>query len=71
MNLEDLADRDRAETLPCTYCGVAAGEQCVIRGTDQPLRNFAAHISRLEAAGVLHAPLDSRELAARHERTPR
>lgn len=71
MNLEDAADRDQALTVPCTWCNAQPGEVCVRRGTDDPLLNIAAHLSRMHAAGVMHAPLDSRELRATHERTPR
>lgn len=62
MNLEDQADRDRALTVTCPYCNAQPDEVCVRKGTSEPLQNFAAHPSRLDAAGVVHAPLDSREL---------
>jgi hypothetical protein len=62
VNLEDQADRDRALTVGCRYCLAEVGEPCVRKGTSDELRNFAAHPSRLTDAGVVHAPLDSREL---------
>lgn len=62
MNLVDQADRDRALTVGCRYCLAQVGEPCVRRGTDEVLTNVAAHTPRLADAGVVHAPLDSREL---------
>lgn len=62
MNLEDQADREQALTVACPYCVAAEREPCVRKGTDEPLVNVAAHTARLQAAGVMHAPLDSREL---------
>lgn len=75
MNLDDQADRERAETVPCPDrprgCGMPAGTMCRNLITGQPLEHLAAHAARLAAAGVRHAPLDPRDLAARGERTPR
>jgi hypothetical protein len=75
VNLTDQADRDRAETVPCPDrprgCAMPAGTTCRNLTTGEPLEHQPAHFARLRAAGVVHAPLDSRELAARHERTPR
>lgn len=62
MNLEDLADRRRALAVDYPFCAVPAGDRCVRRDTGEPLERFPAHTSRLEAAGVVHAPIDSREL---------
>jgi len=61
VNLESAEDRDRAMTVSCTYCLAQAGQPCVRKGTDEVLANLPAHISRLSDAGVVHAPLDSRE----------
>lgn len=78
MNRADDLDRDQAVTVPCPLppkgCGQPVGAPCV-RATSRcsdgkPLTNAPAHTSRLQAAGVVHAPLSSRELAAPHERTP-
>lgn len=75
MNLDDQADRDRAEQVACPPrplgCATPAGEPCRNLTTGQPLEHQPAHSARLRAAGVVHAPLDSRDLAARGERTPR
>ena len=75
MNLADLANRDRAETVPCPEpprgCSAPAGETCRNLTTGAELAHQAAHNVRLRAAGVVHAPLDSRDLRAAHERTPR
>lgn len=62
MNLEDTRDRDQALTVPCSYCHVPAGELCVRLHDRAPLANVAAHTPRLREAGVVHAPIDSREL---------
>lgn len=62
MNLEDLADRRRALAVACPFCGAPAGDRCVRREDGGPLERFPAHTSRLDAAGVVHAPIDSREL---------
>lgn len=65
MNLEDQHDRERALTKPCPPrplgCGVGVGKPCVT-STGEPLHRFPAHVARLQDAGVVHAPLDSREL---------
>jgi hypothetical protein len=76
VNLELAADRELALTVACLAaaprgCGAPIGEPCRNLSTGQPVEHIAAHDARLRAAGVLHAPLDSRELAAPHERTPR
>lgn len=75
MNLQDQADREVAETVPCPDrphgCGRPAGTACRNLHTGEPLERIPAHAARLAAAGVVHAPVDSRDLAARHERTPR
>jgi hypothetical protein len=70
VNLEDAADRAQAETVACDFCGSAIGVTC-IRADGKPLENAAAHTPRLAAAGVIHAPIDPRELSARGERGPR
>lgn len=66
MNLEDQADREQAVTVPCPAppygCGVPAGDLCVVVTTGEPLTRLAAHTARLKAAGVVHAPIDPREL---------
>lgn len=64
MNDELLADQDQAVTVPCPEerCRALIGEVCVNVHTNQPLRHLPAHNARLNAAGVLHAPLDSRDL---------
>lgn len=75
MNYELMVDRDQAETVACPArprgCGAAPGEPCINLQTGRPLEHLPAHDARLRAAGVLHAPLDPRQLAARNERTPR
>lgn len=67
MNLDDRRDQEQALDVACPErprgCGSPAGELCRNLATGQPLRHLPAHLSRLRAAGVQHAPLDSRELA--------
>jgi hypothetical protein len=58
-------DRQRALTVPCSYCHALAGQPCTrtdLAGETRPLGVFPAHLPRLKAAGVLHAPIDSRDL---------
>ncbi|MGD9991110.1 zinc finger domain-containing protein [Pseudonocardia sp.] len=62
MTPEDAADRTRALTVPCSYCHAMPGELCVRKGTTDTLVNPAAHLARLNDAGITHAPLDTREL---------
>lgn len=62
MNLEDQRDQDQAVTVPCPYCGSEVGEDCIRKVDGYPLTNLPAHTGRLKAAGVVHAPLDPREL---------
>lgn len=75
MNLADARDRDTAETVPCPPpphgCGRPAGTSCRNLVTGDLLGHIPAHAARLRAAGVIHAPVDSRDLAARGERTRR
>lgn len=74
MNFELAEDAAHAARVRCPDrplgCGQPAGDPCV-RGDGRPLEHLPAHPARLKAAGVVHAPIDSRELAARGERTPR
>ncbi len=62
MNLDDQADQDAALTIACpiTRCHAPIGDFC--RNTGEPLDRLPAHDARLKAAGVAHAPLDSRYL---------
>lgn len=62
MNLQDQADRDASLAVPCAYCHAEAGAVCVRLGTTVELVNAPAHTPRLRDAGVIHAPIDSREL---------
>lgn len=65
MNLEDAEDRHRSLVVPCRYCPAKAGQVCVRRtadGTWVELERVAAHTPRLADAGVIHAPLLTREL---------
>lgn len=66
MNPDLRADRKRALTVPCGYCHAEPGQVCtrpnVLTGEPKPLEVFAAHLPRLKAAGVVHAPIDSRDL---------
>lgn len=74
MNLELAEDRERSLAVPCRRppgCGVPIGEVCVRVADGQPLENLPAHPCRLDDAGVVHAPLDPRDLRRSHERTPR
>lgn len=70
MNLEMSADREASLKVPCPIdlCGAEIGEVCVQLGTGQPLKHLPAHDTRLRAAGVRHAPLDSRELRGNPKR---
>lgn len=74
MNLADQADQDAALTVACPArpygCSAPAGQLCV-RTDGKTLENLPAHTHRLHAAGVVHAPIDPRELRRPHERTPR
>lgn len=67
MNLEQQQDREQALTVACplTACAAPAGEMCRSFVTGRPHQNLPAHDARLRAAGVVHAPLDTREL--RHD----
>lgn len=73
MTLDDLADREQAETVPCPLqrCAQPVGQTCRNLATGEPLDRLPAHHARLAAAGVRHAPLDPRDITAPHERTPR
>lgn len=75
MNLQDQTDRDQAETVACPDkprgCGRPAGTACRNLSTGEPLEHLPAHAARLAAAGVVHAPLDSRELSRDPDRRPR
>lgn len=78
MNLDDQADQDAALQVACPAppygCLAPAGQLCTRPDGPTgraPLDHAPAHIHRLHAAGVVHAPLDPRELARAHERTPR
>jgi len=69
MNFEILEDRDRALAAPCPEpplgCSALAGQPCTRpdgEGGRVALERFAAHEARRRAAGVRHAPIDSREL---------
>lgn len=62
MNFEDELDRRAALEVACRWCHAAKGEPCVRKGTDEPLQGPAAHTCRIDDAGVVHAPLDSREI---------
>lgn len=64
MNAETIADQGQAITVPCgeSRCNALVGELCVNTHTGEPLVKLAAHLSRLRAAGVVHAPIPSAEL---------
>ena len=64
MNPDLLDDRATAASVPCTEprCNAQPGDPCVNVHTGQPLEHQAAHLARLKAAGVVHAPIDSRDL---------
>jgi hypothetical protein len=64
VNAETLADQDQAVTVPCgeSRCNALIGERCVNIHTGEPLLKQAAHLSRLKAAGVVHAPIPTSEL---------
>lgn len=53
-SLDFLADRDRAEAVPCPICQALAGETCTRpephTGRPVPLVNLPAHAARLRAA---------------------
>ncbi|MFI7527517.1 hypothetical protein [Nocardia salmonicida] len=53
-SLDFLADRDQAETVPCTTCNAAAGQTCTRpephTGHPVPLVNLPAHTARIQAA---------------------
>lgn len=59
-------DHERALDVPCPPapkgCARPAGEPCLNQHTGEPLEHLPAHDARLRAAGVAHAPVDSREL---------
>lgn len=64
MNYDLLDDRAAAARVACPVnrCHAPAGEPCINVHTGKPLEHLPAHDARLKAAGVLHAPLDSRDL---------
>ncbi len=65
MNLEDAEDRRRSLAVPCSHCHAEAGQVCTRsdgRGGRVELERVAAHTPRLHAAGVIHAPIPSRDL---------
>lgn len=67
LDLERQADRELALTVACNAprplgCGAAVGEECTNLSTGGPLTRLAAHDARIKAAGVMHAPIDSRDL---------
>lgn len=65
MNLELAEDRRRALTVACRWCSAATGQLCTRRSDGRPLERLAAHEMRLRDAGVIHAPIDSRDLRGR------
>lgn len=68
MNLDLANDRDRAQAVPCPPpphgCAAPAGDPCVRIADGTPLEHLPAHTARIKAAGIVHAPIDSRELRA-------
>lgn len=64
MNHDLLDDRAAASQVPCTMprCNAQPGDPCINVHTGKPLAHLPAHDARLKAAGVLHAPWDSRDL---------
>lgn len=64
MNRDLLDDRAAAAAVPCSVprCNAQAGEPCRNVHTGQPLEHLPAHHARLKAAGIVHAPIDSRDL---------
>ena len=69
MTPDLLEDHQRALTVACPMppggCGEPAGQRCTrvnVDGDRVPLEHFPAHIPRLKAAGVIHAPWDARDL---------
>ncbi len=50
---QQMCDERRiAESVPCRYCGAAAGQTCVNPITEEPLAKLPAHLARLRDAGV-------------------
>lgn len=51
-SLDFLADRDKAETVPCRECNAPAGETCTRpaphTGEPEPLVNLPAHTCRIQ-----------------------
>ena len=64
MNPDLLDDRAVACRIPCPVerCNAQPGQPCTNLHTGKPLEHLAAHLPRLKAAGVIHAPIDSRDL---------
>jgi hypothetical protein len=65
VNLEDAADRRASLAVPCSHCHAETGQVCTRpdgRGGRVELENVAAHTPRLADAGVIHAPIPSRDL---------
>lgn len=49
-NFEDLMNHEKALTVSCQECGAKVDEVCTrvdIKGDRWPLKNFPAHLSRL------------------------
>lgn len=65
MNLEDAADRRASLVVPCSHCHAEPGQVCrrpTADGGWAELERVAAHTPRLADAGVIHAPIPSRDL---------
>jgi hypothetical protein len=64
VNYDLLDDRAAACRVPCPVerCNAQAGDPCRNVHTGLPLEHLPAHDVRLKAAGVIHAPVDSRDL---------
>jgi hypothetical protein len=68
VNLNDQEDQDAALRVDCPPaedhgCGQPAGQLCRNLSTGEPLQHLPAHLARLRAAGVRHAPLHPAVLA--------
>lgn len=59
----EVGVRREFRSRPCSYCGVGAGEACVVPATGRPLTRTPAHDARINAAQVAAAGTREQALA--------
>lgn len=71
MNPDLAADHQAALKVACPFCAEPAGRPCTRPdngGGRARLSAFPAHEARIRAAGIVHAPIDPRDLREHHTR---